>query len=100
MRIGTTPTHQFTLPFPVDLVQKVEITYCQSGKEIIKKCNDDCVMEGETISITFTQEDTFKFNWTDGNIEIQVRVLTTGNDVLASRIYEMRPYKCLSEEVL
>jgi hypothetical protein len=99
MRRGTTPTHTFTLPFNVDLIEDVEITYHQSGKEILQKGTRDCVLNDKTVSVTLTQDDTF--NFTDNiNVEIQIRVQTNSGEVLASNIFRVSCEKCLSEEVL
>lgn len=99
MKRGTTPTHQFGLPFSVDLIDEVEITYCQSGKEVLKKYKNHCTLDGETVSTTLSQDDTFSF--AEGvNVEIQIRVLTTDGVALASDIMCVSCKRCLSEEVL
>ena len=46
MRRGTTPTHQFELPFETDLPKDIEITYQQSGKIILQKRKEDCDCAG------------------------------------------------------
>lgn len=99
MRIGTTPTHTFTIPISVDMVKAVEITYCQAGNIVLQKYIDDCTLEGNAIATTLTQEDTFKFNH-EINVEIQVRVLDLGGAVFASNIMCVDVEKCLSKDVL
>ena len=99
MRIGTTPTHRFELPFSADLIADVEITYKQSGKEILKKHKEDCTIDGKAVSTRLSQDDTFLFSDVM-NVEIQIRVLTTGDDVVASPVYVVSAEKCLSDEVL
>ena len=99
MRIGTTPTHKFTLPFSTEMIDTVEITYCQNKKVVLQKYNRDCTMSGNTVSVTLTQEDTFEF--AEGvNVEIQIRVVTTDDTALASDIVKVSCQRCLSEEVL
>ena len=99
MKRGTTPTHEFVLPFSVDMIDEVEITYCQNGEEIMKKYAEQCTMEGKTISLQLSQDETFDFN--EGhNVEIQLRVLTKGGDVYASDIFKVSCKRCLSDEVL
>lgn len=99
MKRGTTPTHEFVLPFSVDNIDDVEITYCQNGKEILKKYADQCTMDGKTISLKLSQDETFAFD-ENVNVEIQLRVLTKGEDVLASDIFTVSCKRCLSDEVL
>lgn len=99
MRKGTTPTHEFVLPFSTDVISAVEITYAQSNTVILIKTKEDCVLKDNTVSVTLSQEDTFRF----GNnmiVDVQVRVLTTGGDVLASGVYSVACERCLSNEVL
>lgn len=99
MRRGTTPTHKFILPFSVDMISAVEISYAQSGAVKLTKTTADCVLEDKTVSVTLTQEDTFLFT-EDVPVEIQIRVLTTGGQALASDIYSVSCKECLSDGVL
>lgn len=98
MRTGTTPTHVFTMPFGVDMIKELEITYAQNGKTVLTKYKEDCVLEGNTVSVTLTQQDTFEFG--SSNVSIQVRVLTLDDNALASDIITIRCERCLSNEVL
>lgn len=96
---GTTPTHIFTLPFGTEIIKTIQVIYAQSGVEKLTKSNGDCVFEGNTVTTKLTQEDTFVF--ADGEcVEVQVRVLTMGNDALASRVMRVHCNECLSDEVL
>lgn len=99
MRKGTTPTHNFMLPFPTDMVEEVEITYCQNGEEVLKKRTADAELSDSTVSVTLTQEETFSFV-DDQDVHVQVRVLTNEKDVLASNIMRITCERCLSCEVL
>ena len=99
MRIGTTPTHKFTIPINTDVVKEVEITYCQANEIILQKYIGDCQLEGNTVKTTLTQEDTFKFD-EKTNVEIQVRVLDLNGAAFASGIMCVDVKRCLSKEVL
>lgn len=99
MTRGSTPTHVFTLPFGVETVKTVEITYAQNEEVKLKKTDVDCALEGNTVSVKLTQEDTFKFD-EKPLVEIQIRVLTLGGDVIASDIMYATVKDCLSGEVL
>lgn len=96
---GTTPTHVFTVPFKADTIKKLEIVYAQSGKAVVTKNIGDCEISGNEISVTLTQEDTLSFN-DEENIAIRIRVLTNGDEALASDIIYDYCGVRLSNEVL
>lgn len=73
----TTPTFILTLPETVDLslVQNLYFTLTQ-GKTELQKAGDSLVVEGQTVSVFLSQEESGKFtngkaslqlNWTYGN---------------------------------
>ena len=99
MRIGTTPTHQFTLPFEVDRISAIEITYAQRGQVILTVTEEDCTMQGQTVQVTLGQEDTFAFAQ-DINVDIQLRVKDINGTVFASDILTVSCQRCLSDEVI
>jgi hypothetical protein len=99
MRLGSTPKHEFTLPFDISLVKQFKVTYKQNGKVVLEKHLSDFGASDNTLSVTLTQEETFLF--IEGvNVEIQARVLTVGGDALASDIRMITAEKCLDKEVL
>ncbi len=98
MRLGTTPTHTFEVPFPVDTIEDVRIVYAQAGEEVLAKEKCDCEMEGNQISVKLTQEDTFLFN-PKLCAEAQIRVLTVSGEALASDIIRFEIRRVLGEEV-
>lgn len=99
MRRGTTPTHTFTLPFHTESVKNAMIVYVQGDREILRKNVSQCRMDGNTLSVTLTQEETLKFRC-DKRAQIQVRVLTHLGEALASNILNLSVEKCLIDEVL
>jgi hypothetical protein len=99
MRLGSTPRHEFTLPFDVSLIKQFKVTYRQNGKIILEKYLNDFEISTNTLSVTLTQEETFLF--AEGvNVELQARVLTMGGDALPSDIRIITAEKCLDREVL
>ena len=99
MRRGTTPTHTFTIPFDVENVADALIVYAQGDKEVLRKTVRHCHMEGNTLSVDLTQEETLLFSC-KSKAQIQVKVRTGGGSVLVSEILTMDVEKCLSDEVI
>ena len=100
MRRGTTPTHTFTLPLDVSMLACVKVIYAQGGQVILEKENDGCVLDGNTVTVKLTQEETFLFDCHKKTVQIQVRVLTLGGEALASDVLRVDVEKCLDDEVL
>lgn len=96
---GTTPTHIFNLPIDTVLVDKIRIIYAQKDEILLTKEKADCKMEGNTVTVKLTQEETLQFNHND-SCQIQIRVLTTGGDSLASGIRRIEVDKLLEEGVI
>ena len=96
---GTTPTHTFTLPIDTKLLTSIKITYAQDDRVIFSKNTEDCRLEGNTVKVTLTQEETFKFE-ADKHVQIQVRVLTNTGDLVSSSVMCVTVGKCLDGEVI
>lgn len=96
---GTTPTHNYRIPFETSGLKEVRIIYSQNDEQILVKETADCNLDGNTISVTLTQEDTFKFDC-QKCVQIQLRVSTAGGQVLASKIKHIDVEKCLDNEVM
>ena len=99
MRIGTTPTHKFAIPFNTNMIRECQIVYQQNGREVLTKYLRDCKLEGNAVSVTLSQEETFLFDGS-AKVDIQIRVVTANDDALASDIIRIRCDRCLSDEVL
>lgn len=99
MRLGSTPKHEFTIPFDISLVKEFKVTYKQNGKIILEKYLKDFKVNGDTLSVTLAQEETFLFA-DSVNVELQARVLTMGGDAVSSDIRIITAEKCLDREVL
>ena len=96
---ATTPTHIFTLPFEINLLKTIQITYKQFDKIILQKTGEDCTLTNNAIKLELTQEETLLFAPTAW-VQIQLRVVTTEGKVMASKIEKKWPKECLDEEVL
>lgn len=96
---GTTPTHIFEIPFDSSLLKRVQITYTQAGQNLVVKNIEDCVLDGCSITVKLTQEETFKFSHKK-NVEVQIRVLTNDDTAMATTIREVPIGRVLNDEVL
>lgn len=97
---ATTPTHRFTFPADVvSLVEKVKVTYGQKNEVLFELDENDLTWNGNVASVTLTQEQANRFSNKKVG-QVQLRVLTTGEDVLASEIFEFDVEFVLDDEVM
>lgn len=96
---GTTPTHIFTLSMDTSLLKCIRIVYSQGDETILVKETADCTIDGNTISVALTQEETFLFDCKKLAL-IQIRALTLAGEVLATPIMKVEVEKCLDSEVI
>lgn len=99
MRRLTTPEHKFTLQIDPSVISKVRITYAQNNAIVLTKEGEAVSLDGNIARVKLTQEETKKFT-ADKEVEIQVRILTLGNDALASDIIKVDVKKVLDDEVM
>lgn len=96
---GTTPTHTFSLPLDASQIKRIKIIYAQGDKQLFCKEADDCVMSGDTIQTTLTQEETFMFDCKN-MVQMQIRVLTVDGEAITSDEMYATVNKCLDDEVM
>lgn len=99
MHKGTTPTHTYVLDFDTSAIKTVKITYSQAGREVLTKRTQDCTLDGHTISVRLSQEETFLFKG-HALATIQLRILTAVGDALTSDPMTVSVGECLDDEVL
>lgn len=95
---GTTPTHIFTLPFAADQITKLSIAYAQGDDIVLEKVLEDCMLDGNTVSVQLSEMDTLKFT-NHKQAEIQLR-LGIGEARLASNVIYVTVDRLLREGVL
>ena len=93
---GTTPLLEFTLPFDVEGLAEVWVTFAQNKKEILTKELCDCEKNGRKLSVHLTQEETLKLTC-NCKTEIQLRVKTAAGDALVSEIIKEDTERILKE---
>ena len=97
---GTTPTLTFTLPFEASTLSEYWVTVSQRYDNIrIDKDSSDCTASGSTITVTLTQEETLRLV-PDKPAGIQLRVLTSDGDAMASEVFTTMVREVLREEVI
>lgn len=97
---GTTPNVRFRIKnLDTDLINKAEIYFGQDDKMIIKKDNEDCIIEPGFVSCYLSQEDTLCFNEKE-RVDIQLRCILTGGSVVATKVFKRYVYTILDEEVM
>lgn len=98
MRQGTTPTIQITIN-DIDLneMQNTYVVFEQNGY-ILKKESSDLDIEGNTISVSLSQEETLNFK--EGTCNIQLRMITKGGVAIASPIKTTKVYRVLNKEAI
>ena len=99
MRRLTTPEHKFTLQIDPSVIGKIRITYAQNNAIVLTKEGKQDTIDGNIEKEKLTQEETKKFA-AGKEAEIQVRVLTLGNNALASDIIKDDVKRVLDDEVM
>lgn len=99
MRRGTTPTHEFELPFETNAIKKIIITYAQRDEIVLEKKTEDCEMDGMIVSVTLTQEETLCFD-SSKHVKIQAKILLLNGKVLVSNKITKPISDVLNEEVM
>lgn len=94
---GATPTHVFTIPLAAAEVAELRITYSQGGKVVFQKEKKDCTVTDNTVTVRLEQADSLKVA-SNATVRIQMKVKTTGGDVLVSRIVSVPAEIVLDKE--
>lgn len=91
---GSTPIHTFVLPFDIENITNMYITYRQKGCNIIQKNFIDdfedfsADIESREVSVSLSQKETLAFScgkkYTDNIIEIQLSVLLESRSAVIS----------------
>ena len=101
---GTTPTLQFVLPFAANIIDVLDIAFSQQlqpyapAQIVLDKNLSDCTLDGDTISLVLSQEDTLALSSAQ-DVEIQLRILSNGS-ALASQIITVPVGRILKDGVL
>lgn len=99
---GTTPQLEFHLPFDTANIKTVWVTFSQYDEELFTVKTEEVTMSGQKISVKLTQAQTLKLKpkkvlRDNHDVEIQLRILTTTGDALASNIMRTSAEKILKD---
>lgn len=102
---GTTPIHDFELPYPKELIKDLRVTYGQDNQAVVAKSLIDCDISkidnsiNSKLSIQLTQEETLMF-LPRKNVSIEMRIWMTDNNVIRNEeTIELRVVDTMNEEV-
>lgn len=59
---GTTPTITYNFPFAVSGIDKIRIYFIQGNETLITKTENDCTFDGQAVSVTLSEEETYSFS--------------------------------------
>lgn len=84
---GTTPTLRFKIPYTLEQIQLGYVTFSRKGKVFLDLSFDNSriTIEDYYVYVTFTQEDTLRFN-SRAVYSVQLRILLQDNIAVASNI--------------
>lgn len=97
---GTTPTFTFNLPIAADTLTAAAVTFRQAGCADIEKTLEDCIVDGQTLTVTLTEAETLTLrSGTVAPLEIQLRVGASGAR-MASQIFTVPVERILKDGAL
>lgn len=93
---GTTPTHNFYIPFSADEIKDIKIIYGQNDKPLFEKLKADCLLSDNKVITSLTAEETYKFDCKRTG-QAQIEVETLDGKITTSEIMLFPVGKCLKE---
>lgn len=97
---GTTPKHDFELPYPIELIEEIRVIYGQNEKAKFVKTKGDCTFNENFFSVSLSQEETFLFI-PKKNLHIEIRIkLVDGQVITSEEPIVLRVLGTMDEEVI
>ena len=97
---GTTPEHEFELPYPKENISDIRITYGQNGRLNFAKSMQDCVLSPGSIRVQLTQEETFSI-LPNKPVLVEIRIkLVNGKVVRNEEPIALRVIDSIDSEVM
>lgn len=86
------------LPFEAASLKDILVTYAQNGDTVLEKTMADMTADGDTWTVTLTQEETNLFK--PGYADVQLRVFTADEKSIPSRVMKLWVGAVLNDEVM
>lgn len=86
MFCGETPTISLQCPFVCNCVEKASISFGQEKVLILEKELPDCQIDGDTISVTLSQEESRMFDPDKYVVDIQLSIVIRGRRAISDII--------------
>lgn len=96
---GTTPTHIFILPIETKIIKSLRVSYQQNNEIVFEKTENDVTLLGTSIKLKLSQEETLMLA-ENVPVQVQLKVLTSDEVVMASAIKNIPVKVIINEEVL
>ena len=96
---GTTPTITFTLPVDGGSITALHLSFAQKGEILLEKGLKDCLLEGNTLQVGLTEQETLLFDAAGPMVEMQLRV-GCGATKMASNIMRVSVERILKDGCL
>lgn len=96
---GTTHSFEFDMETDLSEVSVMWVTIAQNGIERVTKETEDVVIEGQTIKVNLTQEDTLALK-PNRTAKIQIRILLNDGTAEITETIEREVHDCLKDGVI
>ena len=97
---GTTPKHDFELPYAKEVIKDLRITYGQNQKALFTKRIEECQFGENKVSVTLTQEETYLFN-PNKKLYIEIRIQFLNDEIVRTENpIILRVLDTMDEEVM
>lgn len=96
---GTTHSFEFDMETDLSEVSVMWVTLAQNGIERVTKETEDIDIEGQTIKVNLTQEDTLALK-PNRTAKIQIRILLNDGTAEITETIEREVHDCLKDGVI
>lgn len=95
---GTNPILVIDFSIEVSKITKLRITFAQGKDIVLEKSLADCTVEGNTIKLQLSEQETLSFKPTI--LKVQAKLKLQDGSILYSKIKEIEVEEPLNEETL
>lgn len=81
---GTTPTIFYTFPIETSGIEKIRVYFLQGNETLITKTEDECLINGNVVSVTLTEQETYSLS-VKKRLETKIRFLLDSGKVCGTK---------------